>query len=114
MYGANTLLGFLAELNAEPGLALSAATVLLVELIDAGRYALSVRSGFRAPPHSLQPSFMRVAVLMLPATLVSQAGVSPTVAGGILLISMVLSILYFEGLPASSWQLLSRPWRRGQ
>jgi len=108
LYDVNTLLGFIAALNAEPDLALSAGALILVELIDAGRYALSVRRGSRAPLGSLQLSFFRVAVLLLPAALVIQAGISPTVAGWILLIAMVLSILYFEGFPARARLLFSR------
>ncbi len=99
LYDAGDLIGFFTSLMAEPGLLMSATVLVLVELVDAGRYAVVVRGGYRPPPKSLQLTFMRVIVLIFPAALLNGVDAPPTVASWTMLIAMLLSILYFEGLP---------------
>jgi hypothetical protein len=108
VYGANNLSTFFAELTAEQNLLKIIATLMLVELIDATRHAAAVRRGLVPPPHSLQLTFMRVAVLLLPAALLYGAAARGAASAWVMLIATLLSILLFEGIPNQARRWLNR------
>ncbi len=108
IYDASHLSSFFAALMTEQNLLKSVAALMFVELIDATRHAVAIRGGWVSPPNSLQLTFMRVVVVLVPAALLHGAAASAAASAWIMLIATLLSILYFEGFPTQATRWLNR------
>ncbi len=99
VYGSKSVTELVTQLLGEPGLASGIGVILLVDSLEAWRYAATQLAGVNPLKNNFLLNLMRVFWLLLPAALLSKLRVSPEFAGWIMLVAMVLLILFFEGLP---------------
>jgi len=99
LYQAKSVTELVIQLLREPGLASGIGVMLLVDSIEVWRYAVRRLAGVNPLKNNYRLILMRVFALMLPAALLAKIRTSSEFEGGIMMVAMVLSILFFEGLP---------------
>jgi len=112
LYASKSDTSLVTQLLGEPGLASGIGVMLLVDSIEAWRYAATRLAAVNPLKNNYLLILMRVFWLMIPASLLAKMRMSTEFTGGIMLVAMVLSILFFEGLPTVAQAAVSRAKRR--
>lgn len=109
VYGSKSISELVTQLLGEPGLASGIGVILLVDSLEAWRYAATQLAGVNPLKNNVLLNLMRVFWLLLPAALLSKLRISAEFSAWIMLVAMVLSILFFEGLPTLAQRAIRAP-----